>query len=76
MDMSAGGWRVKLKRQINSIAHIGMRVWRVVCCGVAVALLGVWLWQIGKGIVEVSAGEMTSAQMLENMGMWLRGFGQ
>ncbi|MBE6621137.1 MAG: hypothetical protein E7625_07245 [Ruminococcaceae bacterium] len=74
--MSRRSWQVKLKRQINTIAHIGLRVWRVVCCGVAMALFGVWLWRIGQGIAEVSGGEMTSAQMLENMGRWLRGFGQ
>lgn len=74
--MRRRSWQVKLRQRVNTVAHIGARIGRVVCCGVALALLGVLLWQIGQGIAAVSAGEMTSAQMLENMGMWLRGFGQ
>ena len=74
--MRRRSWQVKLRQRVNTVAHIGARIGRVVCCGVALALLGVLLWQIGQGIAAVSEGEMTSAQMLENMGMWLRGFGQ
>ena len=74
--MRRRSWQVKLRQRVNTVAHIGARIGRVVGCGVALALLGVLLGQIGQGIAAVSAGEMTSAQMLENMGMWLRGFGQ
>ncbi len=72
--MKTGNRQMELKRRIYAAAHIGQRVWRIVCCGVAIALFGVWLWRIGEGIAAVSAGEMTPAQMLEKMGMWLRGF--
>lgn len=74
--MKKGSWQMELRRRINAAAYVALRAWRVVCCGVAIALFGIWLWRIGQGIAAVSAGEMTPAQMLENMGTWLRGFEQ
>lgn len=47
--------------------------WRVVCCGVTVAVLVVFAWRLGQGIERVRQGEITSAQMLQEMDEWLRG---
>ena len=50
-----------------------MLAWRVVCCGVTVAVLVVFTWRLGQGIERVRQGEITSAQMLQEMDEWLRG---
>jgi hypothetical protein len=41
---------------------------------IALAVLGYGLFRVGTGVLAVTRGEMTSAQMLEGVGIWLRGF--
>ena len=55
--------------------------WRCACmrairllCGVATAaVLTVFAVRLGQGIGRVERGEITPAEMLEDMGDWLRG---
>ena len=47
--------------------------WRALCCGVTVAVLVVFAWRLGQGIERVRQGEITSAQMIQDMDEWLRG---
>ena len=50
-----------------------VRAWRVLCCGVTLAVLLVFAWRLGQGVERVRQGEITPAQMLQDMGEWLRG---
>ena len=50
-----------------------VKAWRVLCCGVTLAVLLVFAGRMGQGLVRVSQGEITPAQMLQEMGEWLRG---
>jgi hypothetical protein len=45
----------------------------VLCCGVTLAVLLVFAWRLGQGVERVRQGEITPAQMLQDMGEWLRG---
>lgn len=47
--------------------------WRVLCCGVTISVLVVFAWRLGQGIERVQRGEITSAQMIQDMGEWLKG---
>jgi hypothetical protein len=40
---------------------------------VTLAVLLVFAWRLGQGVERVRQGEITPAQMLQDMGEWLRG---
>ena len=61
-------------RRVDACLHGGARVVRLLCCLIALAVLGYGLFRLGAGVMAVTRGEMTSAQMLEGVGIWLRGF--
>ena len=50
-----------------------MRAIRLLCCVATVAVLTVFAVRLGQGIGRVDRGEITPAEMLEDMGDWLRG---
>ncbi len=45
-------------------------------CVVTLFALTVFCVRVGKGISQVKAGKMTPAQVIEEMGEWLRGEGE
>jgi hypothetical protein len=49
------------------------RIVRIFCCAVTVAAITIFCWRLGAGVVRVRNGEITSAQMLEELGAWLCG---
>ena len=68
-------WRGLLRSErVLRVWEVGVRIGRVVCCAVALAVVGVLVWRLGAGIAQVRDGEITSAQMLEQLGAWLRGW--
>lgn len=72
--MSVGGMNVRHRNgRIGDWRRKCATAWRVLCCGVTLAVLLVFAGRMGQGIVRVSQGEITPAQMLQEMGEWLRG---
>lgn len=78
MNLSEHGQRAGLpapKEQARGCRGRGLvgRVIRALCVAVAVGAIGLLCWRVGVGIGRVSRGEMTGAQMLSELGRWLRG---
>jgi hypothetical protein len=68
-ERAMGAWR-----RVDTCLHSGLQGVRLLCCLIALAALGYGLFRVGTGVLAVTRGEMTSAQMLEGLGVWLRGF--
>ncbi|MBR2620997.1 MAG: hypothetical protein IKC97_01335 [Clostridia bacterium] len=65
--------REQWKQKIRAFWHGCVAVMRGLCCAVVIAVLTVFVWRLGQGIDRVRDGEITPAQMLQDMGEWLSG---
>ena len=71
--MKRAGRMMDAWRRADAYLRGGLRVVRLLCCLLALAALGYGLFRAGAGVFAVTRGEMTSVQMLEGLGVWLRG---
>lgn len=72
--MNNGGWRGQIKWRLDGALRVGLRVWRALCIGVCLCVLGYFAFRVGRGIAQAWTGCVSPAQMLEALEMWLRGF--
>jgi hypothetical protein len=64
-------WEVDMKRKVWKDVLSRTVCW--VCYAAVIAVLAAFGLRLGRGVGEVRRGEMTPAEMLEELGDWMTG---